>query len=142
MNPQQSLLTVKVDGSLNNVVTHDVSVGKILGDNGGLAVSLFDIMESRQLTFGLSSWEIPVPVTPAPIGVEPVAPEGKTEALGSASEDEVTSRWAPSSYTISICMTPNSTKLTVPPFNILFLSVTFHPTTTTHDTGVNELYSQ
>lgn len=34
---------------------------------------------------------------PAPTGVEPVAPVGRVVDFGSASEAEVTSRWAPSS---------------------------------------------
>lgn len=94
-----SQLTVKVDGPLHDVVAHDVSVSQVLGNDGGLGTSIIDSpLDNLKLTLGLSSWERGS-VIPAPRGVEPVAPVGKTEALlGSASDADVTSRCAPSSY--------------------------------------------
>jgi hypothetical protein len=47
-------LTVKIDGSLNDVVTKNVAVRKILGDDGGLESAMAGYIATK-LTAGLSS---------------------------------------------------------------------------------------
>lgn len=69
-------------------------MSEVLGDDSGLASAS---VVHPVPTFGLSSCETGS-VMPAPRGVDPVAPVGRTEAdFGSASDAEVTSKWAPSS---------------------------------------------
>lgn len=86
-------LTVDVDGLLDDVVADRVAVGEVLGRDRRLELA---ICLYSELTLGLSSWS----KVGAPTGVEPDAAVGSTllSAAPVSGDDEVTSRWAPSSW--------------------------------------------
>lgn len=90
--PYSSRLTVDLDGALDNVVANGVALGEVLSSDGGLRSAL---ITTGTLTRGLSSCS----KVGAPTGDEPEAAVGRTPLSAPVSgTEEVTSRWAPSSW--------------------------------------------